>query len=147
MLAKLLIRSALLLVIFLVLGVATALSYVHLTDRLVSVQFSRIAALGYEDAMNEIRRHRGQTYRAVFDNKPVIGLAVGVARGEGFADDLFRVENLGPGPGAVYFAMADDDDACFVLGKFRLFEKVGDRWREKGIVENERFRWSAPQRG
>lgn len=145
--SKQLVRWASLLAIFIALGVAGALAYARLADRLVSVQFSRIAALPYEDAMNEIRRHRGTTLRAVFDNKPVICLAVAQPPGQGFADDLFRVENLGPGPGAVYFAMADDDDACFVLGKFRWFEKVGDRWREKGIVENERFRWSAPQRG
>lgn len=144
--SKQLVRWASLLAIFIALGVAGALAYAGLNNRLVSVNFSRIAALDYETAMREIRRHRGATFWAVFDNKPVIGLAVGVARGEGFADDLFRVMNLGPGPGAVYFAVADDDDACFVLGKFRLFEKVGTRWREKGIVENQQFRWSAPQR-
>ena len=121
------------------LGVGSALLYAYLVNRVASVEFSRVAGMKYEDALAEIRRHRGSATFATFDKKPVEAIAVGLPPGQGCGMNP-RFFNVGDTRAAIYRGKGGE---WFVLGKFKVLEYANGQWREIAIIQNQRFTYHA----
>lgn len=121
-------------VVFVAVAVAIVIVAVVL-NRQTSVEFDRVAAMKYDDAMAEIHKRSKSYVYVIFDDKRAAAICTGLEPGDGVGMGP-RFVNVGTGRAAVYRGPGNE---WFVLGRVQVLDYVNGRWKVNCVVENERF--------
>lgn len=110
-------------------------------NRQTSVEFDRVAAMKYEEALAQIEKQSKTPISGVFDGKRVVAKTIALQPGKGIGINP-RFRNIGKTPAAIY---RGPDGEWFILGKLEVLDYVNGRWRVNRTVENQKFRYQPPE--
>jgi len=123
---------------------AAVMLYVRQLDKKANLEFDKLAAMKYEDALAEVRKNtKGAS--GTLNGRPITPYIDNLQPGKGIGFNP-RFLNIGKSPAIIFYRKGDrrGDGDYYVLGKVLVREYVGRRWRDVTTAENEYLSYQTP---